>query len=165
LEQYWKEEETSLLGHFQILEKEKPTIFLNTVQNLDALKNLLLGIRLLHYQHPLKGLTLLLGCNNQSIEFNELLKQLHYFFKKTTRQIIVCPVEIIPGHIGRASWDVEKVINDIKGMKIKTRSAFSFEDGFVAACKSVNERHQLVDITGSPLLITAYWQHKGIKKI
>ncbi|MCL4229406.1 hypothetical protein KJZ61_01800 [Candidatus Dependentiae bacterium] len=165
LEQYWKEEQASLPARFQFLEKEKPSILLDTAQNLDAFENLLLGIRLLHYQRPLKGLTLLLGCNNQSMDINELLKQLRYFFKKTSGQVVVCPVETMPGHTGGTSWDVEKVTNDIKSMKIKARSAFSFEDGFEAACKSVDERHGLVVIAGSPSLITAYWQHKGMKKI
>ncbi len=165
LEQYWKEEQVSLPARFQLLEKEKPSILLDTAQNLDAFENLLLGIRLLHYQRPLKGLTLLLGCNNQSMDINELLKQLRYFFKKTSGQVVVCPVETMPGHNGGPSWDVEKITNDIKSMKIKARSAFNFEDGFEAACKSVDERHGLVVIAGSPSLITAYWQHKGMKKI
>ena len=55
-------------GRFQLLDKEKPSILLDTASNLDAFKNVLLGIRLLHYQRPLKGLTLVLGCNNNNLD-------------------------------------------------------------------------------------------------
>ena len=58
VEQFWKETPTTLPGTLPILDKEKPTILLDNASNLDAFKNLLLGIRLLHYQRPLKGLTL-----------------------------------------------------------------------------------------------------------
>ena len=64
---------------------------------LDAFKNLLLGTRLLHYQKPLKGITLVLGCNNPELDLTEFLKLLRYFFKKTSGQVIVCPVTHVPG--------------------------------------------------------------------
>ena len=61
LEQFWKETTNQLPSRFQLLDKEKPSILLDNASNIDAFKNLLLGIRLLHYQRPLKGLTILLG--------------------------------------------------------------------------------------------------------
>jgi dihydrofolate synthase/folylpolyglutamate synthase len=165
LEQFWKEEQSSLPARFQLLDKEKPSILLDNAQNLDAFENLLLGIRLLHYQRPLKGLTIILGCNNDSMDIGEFLKQLRYFFKKTSGQVIVCPVEKVPGHKGGTSWDVEKITNDIKSMKIKARSCANFKEAFDAACKSVDERHGLVVVTGSPSIVTEYWRHKGMKKL
>lgn len=48
-------------GRFQLLDKDKPTILLDNASNVDALKNILLGVRLLHYQRPLKGLSIILG--------------------------------------------------------------------------------------------------------
>ena len=62
-----------------------------------------------------------------------------------------------------SSWDVEKITNDIKSMKIKAKSR-KFKDAFETAQKSVDERHGLVVITGSPSLITEYWSIKVLKK-
>jgi len=165
VEQFWKEVSSSLAGRFQILDKEKPSILLDNANNIDAFKNLLLGIRLLHYRRPLKGLTLVLGCNNINMNQSELLKLLRYFFKKTSGSVIVCPVEKIPGQSGDASWDAEQVTNDIKGMKIKARSAKNFKEAFDVAQKSVDERHGLVVIAGCSSIITEYWRYKGIKKL
>lgn len=164
MEQFWKEVSSSLPGRFQFLDKEKPSILLDNANNIDAFKNLLLGIRLLHYRRPLKGLTLVLGCNT-TMNQNELLKLLRYFFKKTSGSVIVCPVETVPGQSGGASWDEEQVTNDIKGMKIKARSAKNFKEAFEIAQKSVDERHGLVVITGCSSIVTEYWRHKGIKKL
>lgn len=164
IDQFWRETQNSLTGHFQLLDKEKPSLLLDNASNLDALKNLLLGVRLLHYQRPLKGLTLILGCNNPDIDVNELLKLLRYFFKKTSGQVIVCPVDVIPGHKGSPTWDIEKITNNIKGMKIKAKSSKNFKTAFEIAQKSVDDRHGLVVITGSSSIITEYWRYKGIKK-
>ena len=49
LEHFWKEACNTLSGRFQLLEKEKPTVLLDNASNMDAVNNLLLGIRLLHY--------------------------------------------------------------------------------------------------------------------
>ena len=165
MEQFWKEDHGTLPGRFQLLDKEKPTILLDSAQNLDAFKNLLLGIRLLHYQRPLKGLTFVLGSNNPGLDINELLKLLRYFFKKTSGQVIVCPTNAVPGQKGAQSWDIEKLTNDIKSMKIKAKSCASFKEAFEAAAKSVDERHGLVVLTGSPALISEYWHYKGIRKL
>jgi folylpolyglutamate synthase/dihydrofolate synthase len=165
LEQFWKETQNTLPGRFQLFDKEKPTILLDSASDVDALKNILLGIRLLHYQRPIKGLTMILGCNNPTIEVTELLRVLRYFFKKTSGQVIVCPIEPLPGHSGYAAWDVEKMTNDIKSMKIKARSANSFKEAFEAAQANVDERHGLVVITGSSSIVTEYWKYKGIKKV
>lgn len=165
LDQFWKEVSSHLPGRFQLLEKEKPTLLLDNAGNLDSFKNVLLGIRLLHYQRPLKGLTIVLGCNKKDLNMQELLKLLRYFFKKTSGQVIVCSVAPAPGHKGDAAWDVEKVTNDIKSMKIKARGAENFKEAFELAQKSVDERHGLVVITGSPSIISEYWKYKGMKKL
>jgi folylpolyglutamate synthase/dihydrofolate synthase len=164
-EQFWKREPSTLPARFQFLDKEKPSILLDNAYNLDAFENLLLGIRLLHYQRPLKGLTIILGCNNEQMDIGEFLKQLRYFFKKTSGQIIVCPVERMPGLKNGSSWDVEKISNDIKSMKIKARSSSNFKEAFESACKSVDERHGLVVIAGSSSIVAEYWRYKGMKKL
>jgi len=165
VEQFWKEVNISLSGRFQLLEKEKPTILLDSASNLDAFKNLLLGIRLLHYQRPLKGLTLVIGNNNPDLAFAEFLKLLRYFFKKNSGQVIICPTSSIPGQPDTPSWDAEKIANDIKLMKVKARAAKNFKEAFEAAVKTVDERHGLVVLAGSPSLVTEYWKYKGIKKL
>lgn len=166
LDQFWKEDHGTLPARFQVLDKEKPSIMLDTASNLDAFKNLLLGIRLLHYKRPLKGLTIVLGANNSDINMDEFLKQLRYFFKKTSGQVIVCPAEPQPGQSGDKSWDVEKVTNDLKSMKVKASSSTSFKKAFETASKTVDDRYGLIVITGSAAVVTEYWRdYKGMKKL
>jgi dihydrofolate synthase/folylpolyglutamate synthase len=165
IEQFWNETENSLPCRFQLLDKEKPSVLLDNANNLDAFKNLLLGIRLLHYKRPLKGLSLIIGCNNADLELDEFLKLLRYFFKKTSGNIIVCPVKPAPGDMNTSSWNVEKVTNDIKSMKIKARSAKNFKEAFDLAQSSVDERNGLVVVAGSSSLLAEYWQNKGTKKL
>ncbi|MCX5922677.1 MAG: Mur ligase family protein [Candidatus Dependentiae bacterium] len=165
IEQFWKDEQSSLSGRFQLLDKEKPTILLDNASNLDAFKNLLLGIRLLHYKKPLKGLTLIIGCTNPNLNVDEFLKLLRYFFKKTSGQVIVYPVDLMPGHNGEQNLDVEKITNSIKSMQIKAKSSKNFKEAFEAAQKTVDERQGLVVVTGSSSAVAEYWKYKGIKKL
>jgi dihydrofolate synthase/folylpolyglutamate synthase len=166
IEQFWKDTLNTLPGRFQLLDKEKPTILLDNASNIDALQNVLLGIRLLHYHRPLKGLTLILGCNNEQLDMVELLKLLRYFFKKTFGNIIICPTESIPGHpVAPAFWNPENICNNLKSLKIKAKATKNFKEAFEIAQKSVDERHGLVVITGSCALVSEYWRFKGMKKI
>lgn len=165
LDQFWKEELNELPGRFQALEKEKPSILLDTASNIDAFKNLLLGIRLLHYQRPLKGLAIIMAAAKDTMHNEEFLKLVRYFFKKTSGQILICPIESpLAGVLEDESWDVEKVTNDVKSMKIKARACANFEEAFEVAKKSVDERNGLIVITGSRSIVNTYWRHKGIKK-
>jgi folylpolyglutamate synthase/dihydropteroate synthase len=165
LEQFWKDETSTLPARFQLLEKEKPTVLLDTASNIDAFKNLLLGIRLLHYQRPLKGLSLIVACHKDAMYMEEFLKLIRYFFKKTSGNIIICPIsEPLPGSMEQ-SWDVEKITNEIKNLKIKARIAKDLKDAVEAAKKTVDERNGLIVITGSSSIIHEYWNLKGIKKL
>jgi folylpolyglutamate synthase/dihydropteroate synthase len=166
LEQFWKEISSDMPGSFQLLEKEKPTILLDSAHNLDAVENLLLGIRLLHYQRPLKGLTLIIGASAGTLHSEAFTKMLRYFFKKTSGLLFICPLENpLPGSGEDVSWDVEAVAHDMKGLKIKTRACASFSEAFALAVKSVDERHGLVAVTGSRSIIQNYWQLQGMKKL
>lgn len=165
IEQFWKDAENSLSSRFQLLDKEKPSVLVDNSCNLDAFQNLFLGVRLVHYQKSLKGLTVVLGINNHEIDCTELLKLLRYFFKKTSGQVIVCPVDAQPGHKGNKSLDIEKLTNDIKSMKVKAKSCKNFAEAFETAQKSVDERHGLIVVTGSTSIVTEYWKYKGIKKV
>lgn len=165
VEQFWKETVNELPGKFQLLDKEKPSILLDTASNLDAFKNFLLGIRLLHYQRPLKGLTIILGATKDSLHGEEFLKNIRYFFKKTSGQVFICPLEEpLIGTGETTSWDVEQVANDIKSMKVKARACKTFAEALDLAKKSVDERYGLVAIAGSHSVVNAYWKLKGIKR-
>lgn len=165
LEQFWREESSALAGRFQVLDKEKPTVLLDNASNIDALKNLLLGIRLLHYQRPLKGLTFIFGCDKNEMHVEEFLRLLRYFTKKNSAQVIFCPItSSVPG-VHEESWNVEQITNDVKSLKIKAKSAKNFEDAFEQAKKTVDERNGLVVIAGSQSIVTEFWNYKGIKKI
>lgn len=167
IDQFWKEVECGIAGKFQVLDKEKPTVLLDTASNLDALKNVLLGIRLLHYQRPLKGLTIIIGAAKNTLHSDEFLKLVRYFFKKTPGQIFICPPgEAIAGVNEEVSWDVEQVANELKAMKVKhVRSCISFAEAFEAARKTVDERNGLVVVMGSQSVVGSYFKAKGIKKL
>ncbi len=165
IDQFWKETLNTLTGRFQLLDKEKPMVLLDNASNLDALSNLLLGIRLLHYQRSLKGLVIIADCNTICDDMTEFLRLLRYFFKKTSGQIIVCPVEPAPNKTRSTEFDIDTIVNDIKGMKIKAHAAKNFQEAFQFASGSVDERNGLLVITGSSAIINKYWQHKGIKKV
>lgn len=165
INEFWAKTVNHLPARFQLLDKEKPTILLDNASNLDAIENLLLGIRLLHYQKPFKGLSIILGCNDIAIDSTKLLKMLRYFFKKTSGQIVVCPVAQPLGRTPTVPWNAEKIANDLKSMKIKAVAANNFEEAFTMAKEMVDERYGLVVVTGSTSIITEYWKLKGIKRI
>lgn len=165
LDQFWKEATSNLTGHFQFLEKEKPSILLDNASNIDAFQNLFLGIRLFHYQRPIKGLVLIIANDNSDLNRTEFLKLLRYFFKKTSGQVIFYPINTIPGDKGTQSINIEQLTNDAKSMKIKARSSANFKDAFENAQKLIDERHGLVVITGCTSILTEYWKYKGIKKV
>lgn len=165
VEQFWKEITTSLPGKFQVLDKEKPTILLDSAHNLDAFQNLLLGVRLMHYQRALKGLSVVIGAASDTLANQEFVKLLRYFFKKTSGQLFLCPLkETVKGVGENQSWDVEAVLLEMKKMKIKAKACKNFEEAFEQAKKSVDDRHGLVVITGSHAMVNQYWQYQGIKK-
>jgi len=165
LDQFWKDTVNELPGRFELLTKEKPTILLDNASNLDAIRNLLLGIRLLQYQRPLKGLAIILGNNNPNIDMVELLKLLRYFFKKSSGNIIICPSTPHAENINGAPWNPELIAQDLKNMKVKVRVAHTFTEAFAMAQSSVDERGGLIAISGSREMVTEYWRTKGVKKV
>lgn len=167
IDQFWKEVECDITGKFQVLDKEKPTVLLDTASNLDALKNVLLGIRLLHYQRPLKGLTIIIGAAKNTLHSDEFLKLVRYFFKKTPGQVFICPPgDAVAGVNENIPWDVEQVTNELKAMKVKhVRSCISFEEALDLAKKTVDDRNGLVVVTGSQSIVASYYKAKGIKKL
>lgn len=166
VEQFWKSCDTSILpGRFQLLDKEKPSVLLDNADNMDAFANTLLGTRLLHYQKPLKGLVIIIGCENGNIHTPEFLRQVRYFFKKTSGQVIFCPVKKSKEtNLEAKEWNIDAITNDLKNAKVKAHSAKSFNEAFELAKKTVDERYGLIVITGSKSILAEYWNYKGIKK-
>lgn len=168
IEQFWKETVSTLPAKFELLDKEKPSILLDSADNIDALENVLLGVRLFHYQRPIKGLTFIIGAGKNALHDEEFLKALRYFFKKTSGQAFICPIDNAsanPGNRESDCWNVEQVVNDLKAKKIKAVAYNSFAQAFDAAKTTVDERHGLVVITGSTAIVHEYWKHRGIKKL
>lgn len=157
LEKFWQDVVTTLPNRFELLETKQPAILLDNASNLDAFDNLFLGVRLLHYKKPLKSLTLILACKDKSVDEDEFIKSLRYFFKKTAGSVIFCKLE-------QNSWDVEKMVLAAKNAKIKAKSAHSYQEAFDLATKSVDEKHGLVVISGSQEIITSYWQAQNTSK-
>ncbi|MGA9530659.1 MAG: hypothetical protein WBQ73_02100 [Candidatus Babeliales bacterium] len=176
LAQFWKETSNTLPARFHLLDKEKPSILLDTAQNLDALDNIFLGVRLIHYHRKFQGIALVLGFNNPEIDQDKLFKSLRYFCKKTLSitstaktSIFLCPVKDSTLRINTPSWDVNKITTEIKNfmrnLKIKIHGCSSLQEGLTEAQKVVDDRDGLVMVVGSPEIVSEFWQLKGIKKI
>lgn len=159
IEHFWKETENKLSSKFELLDKEKITILLDNAYNEDSLKNFLLGIRLHHYQKPVKGLTLIIACNEDEINLESFSKQIRYFFKKTTTgNIIVCGFKPQPGQ--KKAWDYEAINEALKEVKVKSRTAISLKEALENAKKGITDRHGLIAISGPSSLLKEFWDLK-----
>ncbi|MFH1832303.1 MAG: Mur ligase family protein [bacterium] len=161
LKGFWADHFDLLNGRFDLLDKEKPSILLDNASNLDACTNLFLGIRLLHYQKPLKGLALILGFS-KSVNAMEAIKLVRYLLKKVSGQILFVQ---LPQIDGMPSHDVNDLTAIAKELNIKAKACASFSEAFELAKTIVDERDGLVAISGSNSLIHEYWKHRGIKKL
>lgn len=164
VEQFWRDFVPSTVGRFQLLDKEKPSVLLDIASNSDAIENLLLGVRLLHYRKPLEGLVVIVGFNNSDLCYENLFRQLRYFFKKNSGQLILCPVEA-PLEKNGTPWNIDQVLVGLKEFKIKAKIAKTFAEAFEGAAKLVDEKNGLLVITGSKEIVANYWGYKGMKKI
>ncbi|KKR96657.1 MAG: hypothetical protein UU47_C0011G0011 [candidate division TM6 bacterium GW2011_GWE2_41_16] len=158
LDQFWCKTIAQLSGRFELLAQEKPNVLLDTASNLDAIENVLFGVRLLHYQKPLKGITLVIGATAKNLEQETFMKILRYFAKKTGGMVAICPVqEFVPGSYESDSWNAETMTNNIKGLKIKAKMFKTFVEAYNYAAQSVDSKDGLVVITGSKSIVHAYW--------
>ncbi len=160
LKTFWHEHFNLPKGRFELLNAEKPSILLDNASNIDALVNLFLGIRLLHYQHPLKGFALVLGLHKM-MDSLETIKLLRYLLKKVSGNVffISLPGDGVPSH------DPESLVAIARELNIKAHACTSLEDAYTKARESVDVRDGLVCITGSSDLIAHYWRKQsGMKK-
>lgn len=158
LKGFWSEQFNLLKGRFELLDKEKPSVLLDNASNLDALTNLFLGIRLLHYQKPLKGLNIIMGLSS-AVNATEALKLIRYLLKKVNGSMLF--VDMPADKNGHSA---EHLASLAKDMNIKSRACSSLKEAFELAKASVDERDGLVVVTGSSQIITEYWTLRGIKK-
>lgn len=158
LKSFWTEKFDLLRGRFELLDKEKPSLLLDNSSNLDAFTNLFLGIRLLHYQKPLKGLTLLMGIS-KTVDPTEAIKLARYLLKKVSGQLyfVALPADI-PSHNPQ---DLAAIAKDLN---IKAKSCASFVEAYEQAKASVDEREGLLVISGSHSIVSEYWKNRGIKR-
>lgn len=159
LKSFWNEQFDLLKGRFENLDKEKPSILLDNASNLDAFTNLFLGIRLLHYQKPLKGLAMVIGLSKTTNAL-EAIKLIRYLLKKVSGHIFFVP---LPDK-DIASHDVQDLALMAKELNVKAKACQSFADAFEQAKTVVDERDGLIAISGSSELVTEYWKQRGIKK-
>jgi hypothetical protein len=159
LKSFWNEEFELLKGRFELLDKERPSILLDGANNLDALGNFYLGIRLLHYQKALKGLALIVGFS-KAIDATEALKLIRYLFKKVNGQVFFMPLP----DAAIESHDANDLVNMAKELNIKATACADFQQAFEQAKASVDDRDGLIAIAGSTKLVSLYWKQRGIKK-
>lgn len=157
INEFWSETLSTLPSRFELLEKNKPMVLLDNAHNIDAFSNLLLGIRLLHYERALKGLVIIVGCEDNQLLNTEFYKTIRYFFKKTAGQIVFCPVAA-DAQYQDGEWKVEQITNDIKNVKVKAKSTKSLSQALEYAKKVVDEQNGLIVVTGSRALIAEYWK-------
>jgi len=159
LKSFWNEQFDLLRGRFELLDKERPSILLDNASNLDAFTNLFLGIRLMHYQKPLKGLALVIGLSKATNAI-ETIKLMRYLLKKVNGQIFFCP---LPGHM--TCHDAQDLGAIAKELNVKVKVCTSFAEGLEQAKAAVDERDGLVAISGSNSMVSEYWKLRGMKKL
>ena len=161
IEQFWTQATTTLKYRFELIQTKKSTLLLDNADNLDALSNLFLGVRLLSYQHDYKETSLIIACHENQFEDEEFIKQARYFFKKASGSIAFCPT--VPTTIGetiKPSWDIQRITNAAKTAKIKAKAYKSFTEAFDAVKSAHDNRDCLIVITGSQSIIAEYNNYK-----
>jgi hypothetical protein len=159
MKSFWTEQFSRLRGRFELLDKEKPTVLLDNASNLDAFMNVFLGVRLLHYQKPLKGFVLILGAS-KALHAGELVKAIRYLLKKVPGEVFFVPIAGTDD-----CYQADQMYALAKDFNVKARSFESLESAYAAAVDSVDERDGLVAITGADSMVREYWHDRGVKKL
>jgi dihydrofolate synthase / folylpolyglutamate synthase len=158
LKKFWLEEFDLLRGRFEILNTEKPSVLLDNARNIDALDNVFLGVRLLHYQKPINGLALIIGLHAASNDI-ESVKLIRYLLKKVPGEVIFVPLaNNEPCH------NPQDLAIIAKDMNIRAQICADFTEAFEIATRNVDERDGLVVVSGSQNMVSEYWRNRGIKK-
>lgn len=158
LKTYWMKNFTLPRGYFDFLDKEKPSVLLDNSHNLDAFINFFLGIRLLNYQKPLRGIALVVGLS-KSVDEVKVLKAIRYLMRKVSGNVYFVPLSDEP------SFDVKELEELSKKYELKAKAFNNFKAAFDAAKSVVDEREGLLCVTGSAGIVADYWKMRNIKKI
>lgn len=158
LKNFWADQFDLLKGRFEFLGKENPSILLDSAHNIDAFTNLFLGVRLMHYQKPIKGFSLIVEINN-SMEQSEALKTIRYLLKKVSGQVFFVSLP------GSSCHDPKELALKAKDFGIKAKACDNFMQALEIAKTVVDQRDGLICITGSNDIISEYWKNRGIKKL
>lgn len=163
-EHFWRNLNTQLPNRFQRKELKNCTIVLDNAANIDALENLLLGIRLLNYEKPFKSISFLLGCYDQQFCEHEFIKMARYFFKKMSGQLSFCPISNQIGEQTGSSWNIEKISMIAQHAKIKVAVHKNFKAAYEALSKQLHDPQDLLVITGSQAIISEYLKYEKNKE-
>ena len=152
LKAFWAEQFDLLRGRFELLDKEKPTVLLDNADNLDALTNVFLGVRLLHYQRPIKGLSLVVGLSTL-VDTDQALRNIRYLLRKVSGTVFFVDLPA-----GEASHGASLLVKEAEVLGVKAQAFISLKEAFDAAKSSVDDRHGLVVVTGSTKMVASYWR-------
>ncbi len=158
MEEFWQTVDTTILSNFQIVRNKKSTILLDNAYNIDALQNLLLGIRLLNYKRPFKNIYFIFGCHDQQFNNNEFIKVMRYFLKKISGKLALYSTATTIGEQSGNTWDTEKIALHIKSAKTSVATSDSFKQAYDLFIKQLHDPQDLLVITGSQTVISEYWK-------
>ncbi|KKQ33600.1 MAG: Folylpolyglutamate synthase [candidate division TM6 bacterium GW2011_GWF2_37_49] len=158
LKSFWADQFDLIRGRFELIDKENPSILLDNASNLDALTNLYLGIRLMHYKKPLKGLAIIIGFS-KTLDAVECCKLIRYLTKKVNGSAFFVR---LPGEI--ESHSPEELANIAKELNLKAKACSSLSEALDVAKGAIDGRDGLIAITGSQNIVTEFWKLRGIKK-
>lgn len=159
MKMFWAEAFSLLKARFEVLEKEKPTIILDNANNIDAFMNVFLGVRLVHYQRPVKGFVLIMGVS-APINLDEFMKSVRYLLKKAPGEVFFVNMPTV-----KESYTAKELLAEADNYNIAARAYETLDEALRHATTMVDSKDGLITITGSPELISAYWSYKGVKKI
>jgi folylpolyglutamate synthase/dihydropteroate synthase len=160
LELFWNKTSTTMPFTFQFITDKKPMILLDNADNIDALQNLFLGFRLLAYKNQFKNVSLILGCHQDQFQDEDFMKEIRYFTKKTSGTIAFCPIEPIAGEKTKPSWDLVKIMNAAKNVKIKAKVYKNFDEAFTTIKSTYNDSHDIIIIAGSQSIVRQYTNYQ-----
>lgn len=159
LKSFWTDNFELLRGQFEIIDKEKPSIILDTADCNDSFANLFLGIRLLHYRRPLKGLAVIMTIKSD-VDAVECLKHIRYLLKKIQGEVFFIS---LPGQNVQKPHELAQKAREIN---IRANVSSSLKDAFEASRLIVDERGGVVCITGCKEIIGEYWKNvREVKKL
>ncbi|MBM18041.1 MAG: hypothetical protein CL947_03170 [Epsilonproteobacteria bacterium] len=161
IEYFWNHVSTSIPNRFQIIKQKQSTVLLDTAHNIDALQNLLLGIRLLNYQQPFKNIFFIVSAYNNELNPHEFIKTIRYFFKKNPGTLTLCLPTTDNLSIKTSSWNIDKFLTSAHHAKIKVTTYENFQVAFHSVSKQLHDPQDLLVITGSHTIISEYWNQKN----